>query len=63
MCDEQRDCRLVDMFESSFFGSEAQLVTAGFGRYLVAFPGLGFVMTETGNSYELDLAAFIQGRP
>ncbi len=49
------------MFESSFFGPEAQLVTAGFGRYMVAFPGLGFVMNQDGQPYELDLAAFIRG--
>lgn len=49
-------------FESRFFGPEAQLVTAGFGRYLVTFPGLGFVMNELGEPYELDLAAFIRGR-
>ena len=52
----------VDMFESSFFGPDAQLVTSGFGRYLVAFPGLGFVLNEAGAAYELDLAAFIRGR-
>ena len=47
----------VEMFESSFFGPEAQLVSSGFGRYLVTFPGLGFVQTETGDPYELDLGA------
>jgi hypothetical protein len=30
---------------------------------MVAFPGLGFVMTEDGEPYELDLAAFIRGAP
>ena len=49
----------VEMFESSFFGPEAQLVSSGFGRYLVTFPGLGFVQTETGDPYELDLGAFL----
>ncbi len=51
----------VSHFESRFFGPEAQLVTAGFGRYLVSFPGMGFVMTEDGQPYDLDLAAFIRG--
>ena len=56
---------LVDMFEARFFGPEAQLVTAGFdGRYLVEFPGMGFVFDDiTGDSYELDMGAFIRSRP
>ena len=53
----------VSMFESSLFGIEAQLVTAGFGRYMVTLPGLGFVMNQDGEPYELDLAAFIRGQP
>ena len=52
----------VSMFESRFFGPEAQLITAGFGRYLIAFPGLGFLMTDAGEPYELNLGAFIRGR-
>ncbi len=51
---------LVTMFESSLFGPEAELVTAGFGRYLVNMPGLGYVMTEDGEAYELDLGAYIR---
>ena len=51
----------VSHFEGRFFGPEAQLVTAGFGRYMVTFPGLGFVMNQDGEPYELDLAAFIRG--
>ena len=50
------------MFESRFFGAEAQLVTSGFGRYLVSFPGLGYVITGDGYPYELDLGAYIRGR-
>ena len=47
------------MFDSQFFGAEAQLVTSGPGRYIVFFEGLGFAQTE-GERYELDLRAFIE---
>ena len=51
----------VEMFESSLFGSEAQLITSGFGRYFVLYPGLGFVLTETGEPFELNLGAAAGG--
>lgn len=50
----------VDMLESRFFGAEAQLVTSGFGRYLVFFPGLGYVQAADGGPYEIDLRKFAQ---
>jgi len=52
-----------EMLESSLFGPEIQLVTAGFGRYRAVFPGLGYIMTEDGEPYEIDLGAFIRGAP
>ena len=51
----------IEMLESNFFGPEIQLVTSGFGRYRAAFPGLGYIVTEDGEPYEIDLAAFIRG--
>lgn len=50
-----------DRFESRFIGPSAQLVTAGFGRYLVHFKGIGFVQTPDGEPYELDLGAYLKG--
>lgn len=45
----------ADMFKSRMWGPEAQLVTAGPGRYLVFFPGLGFVQAEGQGPFVLDL--------
>ena len=47
------------MFDSWFFGAEAQLVTSGPGRYLVFFEALGFAQVG-GELYEIDLRAFIE---
>jgi hypothetical protein len=44
-----------EMLDSRTFGAEPQLVTSGPGRYLIQYPGLGFVMTDQGQPYELDL--------
>ncbi len=49
---------LPGMFDSRFFGAEAQLVTSP-GRYLVFFEGLGFAQVD-GEPYELDLRGFIE---
>jgi len=49
----------VPMLRSKFFGAEAVLVTSGIGRYLVFFPGLGYVQNADGGAYELDLQAFL----
>lgn len=44
-----------DMFDAG-----AQLVTSGFGKYLVFLDGLGYVQTETGEPYEINLRAFAE---
>jgi hypothetical protein len=53
----------IDMFERGIFHTDAQLVTSGFGKYLVLMPGLGYAVTEDGGAYELDLRRFIDVRP
>ncbi|NIA67580.1 hypothetical protein HBA54_03155 [Pelagibius litoralis] len=39
------------------FGKDAQLVTSGPGRYLIFFPGLGYIQSDRGGAYEIDLRA------
>ncbi len=48
-----------EMFRSRLFGAEAELITSGPGKYLVLFPGLGYVENADGGVYELDLRAFV----
>ena len=53
----------VSMFERGLFHTDAQLVTSGFGKYLVLMPGLGYAVTGDGGAYELDLRRFLDVRP
>lgn len=50
----------ADRFDWRLVGPSAQLVTVGFGRYLVNFKGLGFVQTPDGEPYELDFGAYLK---
>ena len=50
----------VDMFDRWF--TDAELVTSGFGTYLVFMDGLGFVQRADGGAYELNLRALIDVR-
>ncbi len=49
----------VSMFQSRFFGAEAELISAGPGKYLVLYPGLGYAQNADGGVYVLDLRAFM----
>jgi len=39
-------------------GVDAELVSTGFGKYMVFMPGSGFVLGDDGNRYEIDLRAY-----
>lgn len=47
----------VSSFDAEIFVPDAQLVTVGQGRYWVFLPGVGFIGTQSGGVYEIDLAA------
>jgi len=47
----------IDMFDRGILDTDAGFLTSGFGRYLVIGPDGGFVSTEDGSAYEIDLRA------
>jgi|GEM_PF-4965740 len=53
----------ADLFDAGLFEVDAQLLTTAPGRYRVFLPGLGYVITEAGNPYEIDLREFLDRRP
>ena len=48
------------MFDSKWFGVEAQLISVAPGRYLVQMPGMGYVANSTGGAYVIDLRAAME---
>ena len=48
------------MFNASWFDGQAELISAGIGRYLVHVEGLGYISTADGKAYELDLRGWIE---
>lgn len=52
----------ADELEGGFFTDAAHLVTSSFGRYLIQTPDGGFVLTEDGGPYELNLSNLVGER-
>lgn len=53
----------VDMFDRGLFNSDAELVTSGFGRYMIRLEGLGFLLADGGEAYEIDLRRKLDEAP
>ena len=49
----------VSMLKAEFFRTDAHLITVGQGVYRVVIPGQGYVLSDQGGPFEIDMGSFI----